>query len=525
MERIRVALYIRVSTEEQAKEGYSLEAQESVLSKYCNNNDYEIVKKYIDDGKSGKNTDRPELKKLMKDMYKNTFDMVLVWKISRLSRSQRDLLNIVYEFDKYNVSFSSYSEKFDTNEKTGRLMLQMLGSMAEFERETIVENANLGRVKRAELGFWSGGRVLGYDNSSKQIVVNKEEADIVKLIFDMYINGDSLMFILNKLHSLNLKTKKGNKFQVQALRDIITNPVYKGYVRYGRYSNCSDKTKKKLETNYTYVKGQHEPIISEEAFEKAQQIFNNNKFKKQRGKPSSHLLSGLLRCPICGGKMSYSYGKPSFHSGRLNNYYACNTYKNKRLCVSNCIRADLLESKVIEQVKSIFLDKSIIDDIAKEVNNTGLIDINTLKKNSISIENEIATLKVGQSNYIKDYGIGKLKVEHFNELINFTDERLSELETEKYNLNIEYEKACNSNVQVTDIFDKFKNFNNFFDAIDCNMKKMLINSLIDKIILNSDYTIKNIEYKFTVPNRNIATETNLLGNNRFAVICGTSHFS
>ena len=431
------------------------------------------------------------------------------------------MLNLVYDFEKYNVSFSSYSEKLDTNDKMGKLTLQILGSIAEFERETIVENANLGRVKRAELGFWSGGRVLGYDNVNKQIVINKEEAEIVKLIFEMYTSGDSLMFILSKLHSLNLKTKKGNKFQVQALRDIITNPVYKGFVRYGLFSNCSDKTKKKKEANYTYAKGQHESIINEDTFEKAQLIFNSNKFKKKRGKPYSHLLSGLLRCPVCGEKMSYSYGKPSLHSGRLNNYYACNTYKNKRLCVSNCIRADILENKVIEQVKSIILTDSIIDDIAKEVNKNGLIDINTLRKNLIAIDNDIATLKDGQKNYIQAYGIGKLKIDHFNDLMNFTDSNLSELETQKYNLNIEYEKACNTNVQVTDIFDKFKNFNNFFDKIDCDMKKTLIDSLIDKIVLNADYSIKQIEFKFTVPNRNIQAEE----SETFAVICGTSHSS
>jgi len=306
MNKSRAALYIRVSTEEQAKEGYSLEAQEETLKKYCDMYNLIVAEKYIDDGKSGKNTDRPELQRLLKDCVKRRFDTVLVWKISRLSRNLKDLLILVDQFEQNGVSFSSFSEKFDTSSAVGKLTLQVLGSIAEFERNTTIDNVKLGMAQVARSGKWTGGIVLGYDTLNKKLVINNEESKIVKMIFEMYVDGKGCVQIRDKLNQLNLKTKKGLSFTQHAVINILANPVYKGFIRYGRTTNYDHKGKRKKEDQFILEKGIHESIIDEDTFEKAQIITEQNRRQTRRMPSNPHMLSGLLRCPQCSGRIELS---------------------------------------------------------------------------------------------------------------------------------------------------------------------------------------------------------------------------
>lgn len=146
-----IAIYVRVSTEEQALEGYSIDAQTETLSKYCKDNGKIIHKVYVDGGISGKSTDgRFALQQMLDDAKKGEFDEVIVWKISRLSRKTLDLLRIVEELNRNNITFYSYSEKFEINTAMGRFMLQMMGAVAELERNTTVDNVKLGMKQRAK---------------------------------------------------------------------------------------------------------------------------------------------------------------------------------------------------------------------------------------------------------------------------------------------------------------------------------------------------------------------------------------
>ena len=235
----RVALYCRVSTEEQANEGYSISAQLQVLRQYTQLYGWEIAEEYIDEGKSGKNVKgRPAMRKLVEDVEKDKFQAVLVWKISRLSRNMLDTLKLLDKFEKYGVKFISYSENFDTSTPIGRLVLQLMASIAEMERNTLAENVKLGMKQRALEGLWNGGVVFGYDHTDKKmLVINHKEAEIVRLIFNLYANGKGLKAIANHLNKAGYRTKRNRYFSINGVAQILDNPVYIGKIRWLQFEN------------------------------------------------------------------------------------------------------------------------------------------------------------------------------------------------------------------------------------------------------------------------------------------------
>ena len=159
----KVAIYCRVSTIEQAEEGLSIDSQYHNIKEYCKNQGHEIYNLYEDRGISGKNiTNRPGIKQLLEDATKNKFDLVVVWKLNRISRKLLDILNIVDLLNKHNIAFRSLTENFETEKPSGKLQLNIMGAIGEFERETIAENVKMGLLSRAREGRWNGGVVLGY---------------------------------------------------------------------------------------------------------------------------------------------------------------------------------------------------------------------------------------------------------------------------------------------------------------------------------------------------------------------------
>ncbi|MDF2840391.1 MAG: hin 4, partial [Clostridia bacterium] len=229
----KAALYIRVSTEEQAAEGQSVDAQIDTLSQFCRLYHIDIYNIYQDLGISGKEThNRPGLIRMLEDGKQLKFNMVLVWKISRLSRSLKDLLLILDEFEKSNIIFNSYSEKFDTSTPLGKMTLQLLGSIAEFERNTIIDNVKLGLHEYANKGGKTG-TVLGYDHHDKQLFVNPWEAEIIKMIYQLYtVNQMSMSEIAAYLNEAGYRTKRNNCFSKDGIATILSNPVYIGINRH-----------------------------------------------------------------------------------------------------------------------------------------------------------------------------------------------------------------------------------------------------------------------------------------------------
>ena len=307
-----VALYLRVSTEDQVKEGYSLEVQREYLESFAKREGLEIFKIYKDDGISGYSAERPALKNLLKAAKEKKFDLVLVYKIDRFSRNLKDLLNLVDELSSSGVGFKSATEPFDTTTSTGKLMFQQLGSFAEFERNRIAERVFPGMVKGVQRGNWQGARYAPYgyryNKEKKLLEIGEEESKVVKLIYTMFLCDKSIRAITEYLTRKGYRNSKGNIFSTKLIGDILKNRIYTGKLVWN--AHFYDKTQK-TKKGYRYIKnppekviisqGKHQPIIPEEDFELVQEKLKQRRVE-QRRKANDYPLSGLLYCAKCNHK-------------------------------------------------------------------------------------------------------------------------------------------------------------------------------------------------------------------------------
>lgn len=247
---MKISIYIRVSTEDQAKEGYSLEVQREYLEDFAKRENLEIFKVYQDDGISGYTIERPALKQLFKDAKQKEFDLVLVYKIDRFSRNLKDMLNLVDELSFYGIGFKSATEPFDTTTSAGKLMFQQLGSFAEFERNRIAERVLPGMVKGVQQGNWQGARYAPYgyryNKERKLLEIDEQEAKVVKLIYTKFLCDKSVFAITEYLTKKGYRNRKGNIFSTKLIGDILKNRIYTGKLVWNRhYYDKTQKTKKR----------------------------------------------------------------------------------------------------------------------------------------------------------------------------------------------------------------------------------------------------------------------------------------
>ena len=370
--------YARVSTQEQAEEGYSIDAQIQTIQEYCQRENMECVGVYVDRGKSGKNIKgRPEMQQLLQDAESGQFDAVVVWKISRVARNLMHLLEIVNVLQKQDIAFYSISEKFQVDTTTGRFMLQIMASVNELERNQIAENVKLGMTKRAFDGGWNGGLILGYDNvedaaGKKVLRINQEEAALIRLIFQEASTGKGYRAIANNLNRTGYKTKQGNPFSTIAVKDILHNQTYTGKIQYNKYEKWADKRRKGLSENALLVEGQHEAIVDELLWEKVQVKLKINSKHPSWTKTGTSVLTGLIKCPECGSAMviNNTYNTLKDGTKKKIRYYSCSQFRNKgaSVCRANSIRAEVAEKQVAEKLKAVITQPEILEAVVERMN-------------------------------------------------------------------------------------------------------------------------------------------------------------
>lgn len=257
-EKLKVAIYIRVSTLDQAREGYSLEAQEQTLRKWCNDKGHIIYDLYADRGISGKDFDhRPDLLRLMKDAKAGCFNIVVFWALSRFTRSVSDLYDTMQKFQTWNISMCSYTEAFDTSTPMGRAMIGIVGVFAQLEREITGERVKAAMALRAFKGKRTCSEILGYDLDGKDsFKINKKEAEYVQFCFDKYLERKNLSEVAALCRERGYKGKRGKTPNAYTIFTILCHPIYCGYNVY-----CG-----------VLYKGKHPIIISPETFNKVQSL-------------------------------------------------------------------------------------------------------------------------------------------------------------------------------------------------------------------------------------------------------------
>ncbi|MBT2735185.1 recombinase family protein [Bacillus sp. ISL-7] len=307
---MHAALYIRVSTEEQSKEGYSLDAQKDKLEAFCFSQGWEVTKIFREEGQSAKDINRPQLKQLLKDL--NSYDVVLVYKLDRLSRSVADINKLLQTFEDNEVSFKSATEPYDTTTAQGKLLINIFASLAQFEREQLAERVYMGMTKKAELGERNGGRApFGYRLKDGSLVIDEKEAKIIQEMFRLYISGKGIRSIVLYMQQFGLKK------DIRTISRWLENPVYAGKLRWGNRS--------KMDT-IIYDDTSHAAIIDEETFEKVQLLRNKRTMEGKKATSPYH-FSGVLRCARCGGPLS-----GWFRKAKGTKHYLCVNKKNKGTC-------------------------------------------------------------------------------------------------------------------------------------------------------------------------------------------------
>lgn len=384
MKKKRIGAYIRVSTERQV-EGYSIEGQITQIEQYCQFNGYELVDIYADRGISGKSMNRPELQRMLNDAKNGKLDCVMVYKTNRLARNTSDLLTIVEELHRQNVEFFSLSERMEVKNSTGKLMLQILASFSEFERNTILENIYTGQHQRALEGYYQGNLPLGYNNipdNKKELMINQHEANIVKYIFESYAKGHGYRKIANALNHKGYVTKKGNPFSISAVTYILSNPFYIGKIQFAKYKDWNDKRRKGLNDKPVIAEGKHAPIIGKDLWDKVQARKKQVSEKPQVHGKGTNLLTGIIHCPQCGAPMAASNTTNTLKDGTKKRirYYSCSNFRNKgsKVCSANSVRADVIEKYVMDQILEIVKSDKVLKQVVERVNQDSQIDMAAL---------------------------------------------------------------------------------------------------------------------------------------------------
>lgn len=505
-----IAIYCRVSTDEQAEFGYSIDEQKRLLEEWCKANDYIIYKCYSDRGISGKNIkDRPALKELLSDAKEGKFDMVISWKINRVSRKLEDVLKIVSLLEKNNITFKSYSEPFETDTPAGRMQFQMMALIGEFERGTIAQNVKMGMIAKAKSGNWCGGRVLGYDlvpnNSPEEekkgknkLEINEKEAEIVRFIFNEYSKGKGYKAITNQINKLGYKTKKGNNFSVGSIRDILTNPVYIGEIRYNVRQNWSEKRRRNINPNPIRVKGKHEAIIDRELWDKVQLILESKKGKPSRIYDGEYPLTGILRCPKCGAGMVISRTTNTLADGTKKRiaYYCCGNLKNKgtSVCNSNTIRVDKANEYVFKKIEELVSNEAMIKAVVKNINKERKDKVKPAKRLLGDIDKELEKLDKRKRKIFEAYEDDILTKEEFQIRKDELNEKIRILEEEKKPLLNTISEDVSEEIPYEFIKDILMNFSKVLNSsVSREQQKKLLHMIISEITMNESREIESIK--------------------------------
>lgn len=427
-EKIKVYTYKRVSTTMQI-DGYSLDAQRARMKAYADFNDYEIVGEYEDAGKSGKSIEgRLQFNQMMEDVKsgKDNVSYVLVFKLSRFGRNAADVLSTLQVMQDFGVNLICVEDGIDSSKDAGKLMISVLSAVAEIERENIRVQTMEGRIQKAREGKWNGGFApYGYKLVNGKLEINEEEAVAIRTIYDQYVNTDIGSNGISKylenhgIRKIQRQNGKNPLFDAHLVRLILKNPVYCGKIAYGRR-----KTEKVHGTRNEYrlveqddfllVDGLHEAIISEEVWNAAQAklIAQAKKYEHvNKGKDKwTHLLSGIVRCPVCGAGM---YGNKSIKYKKDGTkykdffYYGCkhrSMQRGHKCDYKKQIREELLDDAVAEVIVKLVSNPQFAAMMQEKIN---------MKVDTTAIDQEIANY---EKQLRQDYSIKAKLMEEIDNL-------------------------------------------------------------------------------------------------------------
>lgn len=524
-ELVKVYTYKRVSTTMQI-DGYSLDAQKEKIRRLAELSNYKIVGEYSDEGKSGKSIEgRPEFQQMLRDIEdeKDGVKYVIVFKLSRFGRNTLDILNSLELMKRHEVHLISVEDNLYSDSPAGKIMISILSSIAEIERENILVQTMAGRMEKARQGKWNGGFApYGYRLENGRLIIEEAEAEAVRIIFDKYANTDMGSVAITKylakqgINKIPRQNGKNELFSETMIRGILDNPVYAGKIAFGRRKTekikGTERTHIVKSDDYEIHEGEHEAIISEELWETVRKRRQEQagRYEHKSKTEYVHILTGLVKCPVCGKGM---YGNKSIKKRNGKHYkdyfyYGCKHrgMRDGHKCTFNKqIQEDKLNNAVAEVVSKLVSNPEFAKLIQEKINmkidlteiNTELENLEKQYKRTVAVKDRLNDRKTAIDPFDRHY---EMKLEDLEKQIEVQydamadlQEQIEECRTRK--MNLEKDKLSGEQIyKVLVYFDKF------YGKMEDTDKQRFFKSLIKEIQIYEEPAgkqwLKSIKFTF-----------------------------
>ena len=523
-------IYTRVSTSMQV-DGYSLDAQKDKLRKYAEYQEMSIVGEYSDEGKSGKSVEgRPQFKQMLADVEsgKDNVDYVLVFKLSRFGRNAADVISSLQKMQDYGVNLICVEDGIDSSKDVGKLMISVLSAVAEIERENILVQTMEDRRQKAREGRWNGGFApYGYQLVNGELIIAEDEAEIIRIIYDKFVNTTMGMaaiaaFLNNSGYKKKLRQNNTIEgFSTSFVKGVLDNPIYCGKLAFGRRKNEKiPGTKNEYhivkQKDYLLSDGVHEAIISEEMWNQAHRKRQETGVLqvKTHSLEHEHILSGIIKCPVCGSGMYGNVNRKKHPDGGYYKdyfYYAC---KHRRLVDGHkCgYRKQWSEEKINNAVEEVIrklvknpkFEEAILNKIGSR------IDTEEIEKEIEGLEKQHRQLTGAKAR------LGQ-QMDNLDIMDKFYEKKYQDMETRLYRLYDEIEGVENSIEEVKNrllnirqqkiseenVYQFLLYFDKLYDKFTDLEKKEFLNSFVEQVDIYEQEQpdgrfLKHIKFRFPV---------------------------
>ncbi len=550
MKQTKCYIYTRVSTAIQV-EGFSLDAQKDRIIRYADGNCFKIVGEYCDAGKSGKNmTGRPQFKQMLDDIEsgKDDVDFVLVFKLSRFGRNAADVLTSLQFMQTYGVNLICVDDSIDSSKDSGKLMISVLSAVAEIERENIRVQTMEGRLQKAREGKWNGGFApYGYELIKGELHIVEDEAEIIRLIFKQFITTNmGINGVANWLNNQGYKKKlrQNNKiegFTTHFVKGVLDNPVYYGMIAFGRrktekIKGTVNETHIVKSDDYILQKGIHEAIITEEEWNVARtkRERTGHRNEKTHALDHAHILSGLIKCPVCGAGLTANFSRKHSKDKYERFYYHCKHFRflsDGRKCdyKKNWVQEEVnaaVEKVICSLVTNPDFEKAMKSEIGENLDIANLENeiknLRTLlrrkESNKSTLIAQIDNLNPDDPYYKKKQDDMNIRLDSFYEDIEALEYQIAETETRLENIQ-------QQRINGETVYNYLVFFEKYYSQFSEAEKKEFMNVLIEKIEIFEDVQengqfLKSITFRFPIYfNSGYVRELRLTEKSTFETVC------
>lgn len=477
---MKAAIYIRVSTERQSEEGFSLEAQHDILMELLDKKGMELYRVYSDPGISGKTMKkRPGIQQMLTDMKAGRFDAILVHKLDRLSRNLGDLYEFIATVNKLNIRLviaSLGSEEIDTMSPMGKAFLYFNGIFAEIYSDNLREETLKGLTKKISKGGRHMSRAaLGYDfDEDNVLIINEKEAELVKEVYRLYLSGMGVVSIAKRMNE-HSRGKEGGLWDQKYIKIILQNPTYTGHNHFKPETWEEDKR--------IIVKGTHEPIISTEDFEKVQAMMERKSTGHMSKSSYDYPYGGIVRCGECGATYIGTSTVQKLKTGnKIYKSYRCRNHYTNNTCQSPSIQEKALNALVFEKI---MITSNKIQEKKESVK---------AKTDKRMLSKEIETSNRRRKNWMMALGDGKLSPDDYATLIDEEESRMKEV----YAQFQDEDELYISELDIEQLKEMMVNIKDNWDLLEPDTQKQLIQSMFRKIVIKKESNTWSIKDMLTV---------------------------